>query len=129
MAETATESEWQSRKVKNWLLTILRFAVTRDEADLVCVLEIAREIDRLGSGTGEASFSFFVRTSADICNTIVDDQDSKRQTTLRRYFNRIDDYRLRAALEAATECHSAIRPTPKATKRNREDLWRGLRSR
>lgn len=128
MAEAAaTEREWQSRKIKNWLLTVLRFAMTRDETDRICVLEIAREFDRKSSGAGETSFSFFARTSAKICSIIVADQDPKRRTTLLRYFNCIEDRRLRPALEAATESNSVVPAAPKSAKRKREDLWRGLR--
>ena len=127
MAETATQREWQSRKIKNWLLTILRFAVTRDETDRMYVLETAREIDRQSAVSGETSFSFFVRTSAEICNMIVADQDPKRRATLVRYFNCIDDRRLRSALEAATECRPVTPASSKPAKRKRHDLWRGLR--
>jgi len=129
MEEAATKNEWQSGKIKNWLLTLLRFAVTRDNTDRVCVLETAREIDRLSGGVGDASFSFFVRTSAEICNAIVSLHDSNRQATLMRYFNLIDDQRLRAALEAATECRPIVPALSKPARRKREDLWRGLRSR
>lgn len=91
------------------------------------VLELAREIDRRSAIAGEASFSFFVRTSIEICNTIVVDQNSKRQAALLRHFSCIDDHRLRAALEAATECRPFATTQTKAVKRRREHLWKGLR--
>lgn len=127
MAETATDSEWQSRTIRNWLLTILRFAVTREDTDRICALEMAREIDRRGSGTGGAPFSFFVRTSTEICNIIVADQDPKRGAALQRHFKCIDDHRLRAALEAATECRPFGPAQTKTVKSRREQLWKGLR--
>lgn len=138
MEEVTTQGEWQSRKITNWLLTLLRFAVTRNNADRICVLEAAREIDRQSSGSDDASFSFFARTSAEICRAIVAHHDAGRQATLARHFNCIEDRRMRAALEAATECGSVewASPTPanepmspKPATRRRDDLWKGLRSR
>lgn len=135
MEEAAAQGEWQSRKIKNWLLTLLRFAVTRDDTDKMCVLELAREIDRRNIASGETTFSFFVRTSSEICSTIVAGDCPDRQAMLARHFNRIEDLRLRAALEAATQ-NRADRSvllsqthelaSSKLAKRKRDDLWRGL---
>lgn len=83
-----------------------------DNADKMCVLEMAREIDRQSSGRGNASFSFFLRASAEICNAINADPDPKRQATLVQFFSCIDNHRLRTALEAATECHSVPAAAP-----------------
>lgn len=129
MEDVATQEEWQSRKIKNWLLTLLRFAVTRDNTDRMCVLEAAREIDHQNRDPDDTSFSFFVRTSAEICNAIASQHDSNRQATLIRYFKCIDDHRLRAALEAATDCRPVESASPRPAKRKREELWRGLRLR
>jgi hypothetical protein len=117
---------------------LLRFAVTRDNADRMRVLETAGDIDHQDSNPGDTSFSFFVRTSAKICDAIVAHRDSNRRAMLIRYFNCIDDRRLRAALEAATECHFVESETPKPSngttfpkpaKRKRDDLWKGLHPR
>lgn len=127
--KAATPNELHSRKIKNWLMTLLRFAVTRDNTDRMSVLELARELDRRNAGDGDSSFSYFVRTSTGICNAIIADLDSARQATLVRFLNCIDDRRLRAALEAATDCRPVEPAAPKLAKRKREDLWRGLRPR
>lgn len=136
MEEAATQDGWQSRKIKNWLLTLLRFAVTRDDTDRMCVLELAREIDRRSVASGKTTFSFFVRTSSEICSTIVAGDCLDRRARLARHFNRIEDLRLRAALEAATQ-DRAVEPgllsqthelvPSKPAKRKRDDLWKGLR--
>lgn len=122
-------SEWQSGKIRNWLLTILRFAVTRDDADRISVLEVARELDRQGMEDGNPSFSFFLRTTAEICSAIVSDDRTRRETVLARHFNAINDQRLLDALKAATKNRPARQASSKPAKRTREYLWRGLRSR
>lgn len=127
----------QSEQIKNWLLMLLRFAVTRDNADRMSILKMARDIDHQNPALGDTSFSFFVRTSAKICDAIVAHCDSNRRATLIRYFNCIDDRRLRVALEAATECHFVEAETPRLSKeatypksRHRgADLWKGLHPR
>lgn len=128
MAGKATQSEWQSERIRNWLLAILRFAVTRDDTDRLCALEAARKLDR-HDPDGNPSFAFFARTSAEICNAIVADDDARRQAVLDRHFNAIEDHRLRDALKAAT-AFRPVRLTPsKPEKRTREYLWKGLPSR
>lgn len=129
MAGKATQSEWQSARIKNWLLAILRFAVTREDVDRICVLDAARELDRQGPDDGNPSFSFFVRTSAEICTAIVSDDDAARQAVLIRHFNAIDDQRLRDALKAATEHRLTGSTSSKTIKRPRDYLWKGLPSR
>jgi hypothetical protein len=94
---------WDER-VKNWLLAILRFAVTLEQADRNTVLAIAREMDRCGSPAG--SFGFFDKTSTELCNAITDNDDPQRAAILRRHFRRIDDHRLRRTFEAATGLHT-----------------------
>jgi hypothetical protein len=127
MVDATKECEWQSRKIKNWLLALLRFAVTHDETDRICVIEMARDLDCQNSGTPGASFSYFDRITAEICNVIVADQNARRQAILLRLFNHIDDCRLRRALEAATECRPSGSTQKKAVKHRREHLWKGLR--
>ena len=41
MAGKATQNERQSERIRNWLLTILRFAVTQDDTDRMRVLDAA----------------------------------------------------------------------------------------
>ena len=89
----------RTRKVKEWLLAVLRFALTLEPADRTTVLAIAEEMDRFGSPA--ALFSFFVKTSIELCDAIADTNDPRRVTTLRRHLRRIDDHRLRRTFEAA----------------------------
>lgn len=128
MAGKATQNERQSERIRNWLLTILRFAVTQDDTDRMRVLDAARELDHQAPD-GNPSFSFFARTSAEVWNAIVADADARRQAVLNRLFNTIDDRRLRCALEAATELQPVRSPSSKTVKRKRDYLWKGLPAR
>lgn len=129
MAGKAAQNERQSERIRNWLLAILRFAVTRDDTDRMYVLETARELDRQDPADGNPSFSFFGRTSAEICNAIVADDDAARQAVLTRHFNAIGDRRLRDALKAATEPQPVKLPSSKTVKHKRDYLWKGLLAR
>lgn len=128
MAGEATQRERQSERIRRWLLAILRFAVTRDNTDRMCALEAARQLDRQDPD-GNPSFSFFARTSAEICNAIVADDATRRQVVLNRLFNAVADRRVRDALKAATEYRPASQKSSKPGRRTREYLWRGLPSR
>jgi hypothetical protein len=122
-----------TQKAKDWLLAILRFAVTLEPADRAAVLKIASELDRPGTDPTSAKFAFFTRTSSDFCNAISDKNNPERTAILRRHIARIEDSRLKRALEAAVDsgadqCGSyrAMRAEPK--KRWQSDLWKGLPS-
>lgn len=123
MTGNTTQCEQQSEAISNWLLVMLRFAVTRCDADRMHVLETAGQLDR---AAGNPSFSFFVRTSAEVCTAIVADDSTERQAILTRYFNAIDDRRLREALKGATLSGSATPAFRNSATRTREYLWRGL---
>jgi hypothetical protein len=97
------ETEKLTNKARDWLLTILRFAVTLERNDRAAVLAMARELDRPGVGEAEATFAFFTRTSFEFCNAIADKSDPNRIAVLRRNLARIDDHRLKNALEGAIE--------------------------
>lgn len=119
---------WRTMKVRDWLLAILRFAVTLEQTDRATVLAIAEELDRAGS-LG-ASFSFFIRISTELCNAIADKDDPKRVATLRSHLDRINDQRLRRAFDAAIEFEDTCQiasSVHKIRKRGNQDLWKGLR--
>jgi hypothetical protein len=115
--------------LRAWHLAILRFALTRENADRLGVLAIANQIDRRGRlGDMQPGFSFFRRTSAELCAAIPRRQDGD-DAVLNRYLAEIDDARLHRALAAALDV-----PTPKPDLvrkplRPNRDLWRGLPSR
>lgn len=123
--QDAAGHEERSRRITGWLLTVLRFAVTRAAADSMCVLEAARAIDRNSTDARDPSFSFFVRTSVGLCDAIAAPDHAARDATLRRYFDFIDDRRLRAALEAAAGIHAGP-PVGGGAARKPRDLWKGL---
>ena len=128
MSSNVPGAEWNAKTLRAWQLAILRFAVTLDNADRLAVLAIASEIDRLGpQQDGTPGFSFFRRTSAELCAAILQPNELAA-VVLRQYLARIDDHRLKRAFMATVE---ADRPkgssVSKLFKRDR-GLWRGLSS-
>jgi hypothetical protein len=126
MSNVFTRDEW----VRDWLLAILRFAVTLEQADRAVVLARAKEMDRCSVGFVSTAFAFFARTSTELCDAIADRGNPKSVTTLRRHLERIDDRSLRRALEGAIEfrdSYQMVRSVNKLRKRGGQDLWEGLR--
>jgi hypothetical protein len=115
----------QSRQVRDWLLSILRFALTLDPADRTAVIAKAADMDRLGSGIDPLQFTYFVRTSVEFCNRIVDQRIIDKAEVLRGYLRKIDDDRLRRSLEAALTWPKQVQPRD----RRRDNLWKGLAAR
>jgi len=118
--------EWHAKTLRAWQLAILRFAVTLDNADRLAVMAIANEIDRLGAQhDGKADFSFFRRTSAELCAAILRPNELS-STLLRQYLARIDDNRLKRVDAATIETDQPkVSSLSKPFKRN-SALWRGL---
>jgi hypothetical protein len=120
--------EPSARLLRAWHLGLLRLALTGDNADRLCVLAIADEIDRLGRPrANEAGFSYFRRTSLALSAAMLRQQDGDNGI-LQRYLTQIDDLRLRHAFAATLDVPQQkppIRSRPKPTI----DLWRGLPSR
>ena len=115
--------------LRAWHLAILRFALTRENADRLGVLAIANEIDRLGRlGDIRPDFSFFRRTSAELCAAIPRHQDGD-DAVLNRYLAEIDDARLHRALAAALDVPPPKPDLVRKPLRPNRDLWRGLPSR
>jgi hypothetical protein len=131
MSDLTARDEWRTKMVKDWLLALLRYAVTLHDADKSVVLVVAEEIDKLGSrAEDQSAFKFFRRTSTELCSAILDKQNSIASSVLRLHLNRIDDSRLRRAFEAAVEFGDAsqvIKSAGKIRKRGSQDLWQGLR--
>ena len=130
MRDSSAQAECRTKKVRDWLLTILRYAVTLHDADRSAVLVIAEEIDKLGSHAEEPpAFKFFRRTSIELCSAILDAQNSKKSAVLHLHLKRIDDGRLRRAFEAAIDedTSPATNDADKMRKRGAQDLWKGLR--
>ena len=98
---------WQAGKVRDWLLAIVRFAVTLEHADRQTVLAIAQEMDGLGFLPGRSAFSYFARTGRDLCRAIADRDDPGRTAILRRHLAAIGDRRLRRTTAAAFDLEGA----------------------
>lgn len=126
MSSSIPGTEWNAKTLRAWQLAILRFAVTLDNADRLAVLAIASEIDRLGPD-GTAGFSFFRRTSAELCAAILQPNELA-SIVLSQYLARIDDHRLKRAFAATIEADQPKGSS--AGKRFKRDrgLWRGLPS-
>jgi hypothetical protein len=130
MRDSVVQADCRTKMVRDWLLALLRYAVTLHDADRSVVLVIAEEIDKLGSHAEEPpAFKFFRRTSIELCSAILDAQNSNKSAVLHLHLKRIDDCRLRRAFEAAIDedTSPATSDADKMKKRGAQDLWKGLR--
>ncbi len=129
MSSNIPGMEWHAKTLRAWQLAILRFAVTLDNADRLAVMAIANEIDRLApqSAAARPDFSFFRRTSAELCAAILEPNELASMV-LRRHLAQIDDDRLRRAFAAALEIGRPKVSIDRPIKRD-SDLWQGLSSR
>jgi hypothetical protein len=118
--------EREMPKVEEWLFAVLRFAVTREDADRNALLVAAADMDRLGASTGGSDFRFFARTSTELCALILGRQSLDNKATLRHRLGRIQCDRLRRALEAALEIERFAHRTTTMRGQHSEHLWRGL---
>jgi hypothetical protein len=116
--------QWQKWKIQEWLILLLRFAVTRDQNDRSAALAFATELDRAGSSKA-CSPTFFLRTSQEVCQAIVGEDDPTRLAVLSTHCRRIEDDRLRRTFRTAVGLETA------SHKKNRKsrDLWKRLRPR
>jgi hypothetical protein len=86
--------DWPYVKLREWLLLLLRFAVTRSPSDQASVLALAHELDSVGPERKTAKPRFFQRKSREVCEAILTDSS---HAALRIHAARIDDPRLRRA--------------------------------
>jgi hypothetical protein len=121
--------EWHAKTLRAWQLAILRFAVTLDNADRLAIMAIASEIDRLGpQHDGKPDFSFFRRTSAELCAAILQPNELT-PTVLRQYLARIDDDRLKHVFAATIEAGQPKESSVSKPFKRDNGLWKGLSSR
>ena len=118
--------EWHGRMLRAWQLTLLRFAVTLDNVDRLNVMAIAQEMDR-GRRAHEArtEFSFFRKTSADLCTSILRQNDCA-DALLCQFLARTEDVRLWRAFASAVEIDQAHARKRKNDLNDNDGLWRGL---
>ena len=93
-------------RIREWLLLLLRFAITWDPKDEAAVFAMADEIDALGLRWRPSAPSFFRRTSSEVCKMITALDDPRRATILKKHIARIDDPRLRHAFQAVVDLES-----------------------
>jgi hypothetical protein len=118
--------DWRAGRIREWLLLLVRFAITCDPKDQAAVFAMADEIDALGLQWRPSAPSFFRRTSSEVCAAITALDDPKRATTLKKHIARIDDPRLRRAFQAAVDLERGSRPA--AAEHKRQHFWTGVRS-
>ena len=100
--------ESQYLKLREWLLLLLRFAVTRSPSDQASVFALAHQLDSVGPKRKTAEPRFFQRKSREVCEAILTDDSS--HAALRIHAARIDDPRLRRAFLAAVGLQPTILP-------------------
>jgi hypothetical protein len=64
-------------------------------------MDLAAEMDHLGSDATQSGFSYFTRTSTKLCDSIIAKHDFDKLAELRLHIEKIDDRRLRQALDGA----------------------------
>jgi hypothetical protein len=104
-------THWQRLKIREWLLLLLRYAVTHEVADRKAAIRYAAELDSPGRWwTGGPGF--FVSTTQEVCRAVVSPKNPYSDTVLRIHSSRIEDVRLRRAFRAAVglERERAARP-------------------
>lgn len=122
---------WRDRKLQEWLLLLLRYAVTREPSDRSAALAMADEIDSLGGQWRPAAPRFFLRTSNEVCTATVSSGDEHSKAILRRHIARIQDTRMRQAFEAAVGRPLAAELPPRSARgksQTGQNLWKGLRT-
>jgi len=121
--------DWRERKIREWLLLLLLFAVTLEPTDQAAALAAADELDALGVRWKRTAPSFFVKTSVEVSNAIITVSEGSSHAVLRRHLARLDDPRLRRAFRAAVglqETSDVQQEIAQSKRRKNPDLWKGL---
>ncbi len=118
--------DWRAGRIREWLLLVLRFAITCDPKDQAAAFAMADEIDALGYQSRPSAPTFFRRASGEVCEAINALEDPRRITILKKHIARIDDPRLRRAFQAAVDLERGSRPA--ATEHKHQHFWAGMRS-
>jgi hypothetical protein len=120
-----SSEDWRAARIREWLLLLLRFAITWDPKDEAAALAMADEIDALGQRWRPSAPTFFRRTSGEVCKAIIALEAPHRAAILKTHIARIDDPRLRRAFRAAADLERELRP---AAAEEKGHLWTGLRT-
>jgi hypothetical protein len=120
--------DWPERMVREWLLLLLRFAVTLEPSDRSAALAMADQLDSLGMQWRPAAPRFFQRTSEEVCQAILMAGARHNNLVLQRHIARIGDPRLRRAFQAAVGLRPMFEQRQRSArrwKRKKQDLWKG----
>lgn len=129
MMSQDSQKGWEAKALRAWHLTMLRFAITLEDPTGKAAIAIATEIDALGQPRGaRSSFEFFRKTSAKLCEAILQPQEPT-YATLRQHLVRIDDDRLRRAFAAAINFDQLKEASASKPVKPNDDLWKELSSR
>jgi hypothetical protein len=101
MSAQFSSYDWRDGKLREWLLLLLRYSVTRESRDRAAALAMADELDSLGCRWRPSSPSFFEKTSNEVCEAIRAPNEGESIVRLHKHIARIDDPRLRQAFRAA----------------------------
>jgi len=124
MLVDTTSRNWREEKIREWLLLLLRFAITREAEDRSAAQIFAEELDAVGASRRLTAPGFFQRTSREICDAIQAVDNPQRARILRTHIARISEPRLRQAFSAAL---GLVKPEVKPSVRHKTfDLWKGL---
>lgn len=115
MSPQAVSSE-NKRLLSAWLMAILRFANSREDADLATVMALAFEIDRQGNSNIRASFHYFRRSAAEVCAAL-QGRSSPNRAVVQRYLSAISSPGLKLALTTAIEDATRASIGPPAASR------------
>jgi hypothetical protein len=122
--DASKSQNWRVRRVQEWLLLLLRFAITRHPDDQEAALRTAGEIDSLGIKDGSSAPSFFRRSTTEVCGAIAaSEHGSERHEILTKHLARIEDPRLRRAFRAGVDLDESSQQ--RTVRARRQDLWRG----
>jgi len=75
------------QKIADWLLALPRFAITRDAVDRTAAVEFARLLDS-GKAAATGFGTFFLRTTAEVCQAVGWAKERSRISILRRLADR-----------------------------------------
>jgi hypothetical protein len=116
------------RRIRAWLLALLRYAITLDDEDRLAALAAASEIDK-SDPRRSGDFQFFHRTSASLCEAVANPVRGNLDV-VRCHLNRMSDERMKRAFAAVLDLDRTVAQPAARTLRGpeRHELWKGLKS-
>lgn len=114
------------RRIRAWLLALLRYAITLDDADRLAALAAASGIDK-SDPRRSGDFQFFHRTSVRLCDAVADPVRGNMDA-VRCHLNRMSDERMKRAFAAVLDLDRTVAQSAAKASRGsqRYGLWKGL---